>query len=113
MRRRPDARLPVVCRCAREIEHLVGPHPSCEIEAIGGRADREHATGAGDPRERDRTQPDRSRALHQHALPRLDRGAIQNVGRGEQAASAADVGLDTHGVGQPCNGDPRLEINRL
>ena len=57
--------------------------------------------GAGQPRQRNRAQPDGARALHEHAVAGAKRRALEDVHRGQQAAAAADVVVERDRVRQP------------
>ena len=79
----------------------------------GGRADRDHAGGAGDARQGDRAEADRAGPLHDDRVAEPDLGALGDVHGGQQAAAAADVVVEVDRVGQPRERDARLEIDRL
>ena len=69
--------------------------------------------GAGEPRERDRAQPDRAGALHDDGVAEREARPLDDVHRRQQSAAAADVVVERDGVRQPRDDDARLEVDLL
>ena len=79
---------------AFQIVDVVRAHRAREIQPRGRRADRDDRRGAAEPRQRDRAQADGAGALHEHAVARAERRALEDVHGGQQPAAAADVVIE-------------------
>ena len=55
---------------ALNVDDMIGAHGGRELEAIGWRAERDDARGAGQSRERDGAETDGAGPLHEHACRR-------------------------------------------
>src|SRR4051812_30814266 len=71
------------------------------------------ARGAREPRQRDDTQADGARSLHEHAIGELQRRAIEGMHGCDQPAAAADVVLRGNRLRKHRADDTRLEVDRL
>ena len=91
----------------------IGAHGGRELEAIGWRAERDDARGTGQSRERDGAETDGTGPLHEHAVAKDQRRAVNGVHSGNQPAPAADVGFGRHRVRQLRHGHARLEVDGL
>jgi hypothetical protein len=113
VRQRLDRFQPLTGRQGRHIVNVVRAHRARKIEPRGRRADCDDRRGAAESSERNRAQADRAGSLDEDGVGRTQLGPLEDVHGGLQPAAAADVVIEADGVGQPRDGDPGLEIDRL
>ncbi len=92
---------------------MIGTHLPRERQTIGRRTDDDDGAGAGSPGKRGGAEPDRAGALDEHGITERQACTLDDVHGREQAASAADVGLERHRVGQLRDHDAGFEVHHL
>ena len=96
-----------------DVDRHLRTHCTGQCEAICWRAEGDHARGAGKTCERDRAQPNGARPLHEDRIAQRHSRAIDRMDRGDQSASAADVGFRRNRVGQHGHRHTRLQVDRF